>query len=137
MVIIMDRLNNFNKLIEKISAETRVPIPEGYKYRYAFRSCWKCDKEMITFKWRHSLMEGPIDKPPEPIPPTLKKRYTLASNETYWANVCPNCDSVQGDFFINEEPDSPLFILDEVINNKKNFDKDMKKMADYYYDYCI
>lgn len=130
----MNDTERFKKLITEIATKTNVVLPEGYKYRYAPYSCWKCNEDMIIFKWTNPLISGPIDIPPEPIPPTLKERYTSTSNETYWANVCPKCDSVQGDFFISCEPDSPFFGLGEIIDSKEAFDKDMEDISNYYFN---
>lgn len=110
----MDKIKSFKEIIEKISKETGIEIPQGYKYRYAPYLCWKCNKRILIFNWTNPLISGPIDTPPEPIPKTLQKRYTAMSNETYWANVCPFCDSVQGDFYINCEPESPLIVIGEI-----------------------
>jgi hypothetical protein len=129
----MDDVTGFNNLINKIASDTNVGIPGGYKYRYAPYECWKCHKKMIIYKWTNSLIEGNIEEPPEPIPSSVQKRYTKTSNETYWANVCPNCDSVQGDWFISIEPDSPFFGLGEIIDNKESFEVDMEQIASYYY----
>lgn len=130
----MNNTDEFKKLIDKIAKETNTLLPKGYKYRYAPYACWKCGESIIIFKWTSPLISGPIDVPPEPIPSTLKERYTSTSNETYWANVCPKCDSVQGDFFINCEPESPFFVSGEVVDSKEAFDQDMTEIADYYFN---
>lgn len=129
----MDKITEFNKLITKTASQNKVELPSGYKYRYAPYDCWKCGANIIIFKWGNSLLSGSIKEPPKPMPKTLAKRSTAMSGETYWANVCANCDSVQGDFHINSEPDSPLFPLNEITDSKEAFDEDMKRMADYYY----
>lgn len=133
----MNRTEEFKKLIERISVESNIPIPEGYTYRYAPFECWKCNKEMLVFTWTEPLISGSINIPPDPRPITLKERYTSTSNQTYWANVCPQCDSVQGDFFVKNEPDSPLFVIQEVVDDKDAFHKDMEEMADYFYETLV
>jgi hypothetical protein len=129
----MEYLPQFNKLIERISSETKVELPAGYKYRYAPRSCWKCAKDILIFKWCNSMLEGEIEKPPEPVPHTIQIRHTAMSGEDYWANTCPYCNSVQGDFYISNEPDSPLFILGGIEDDPKSFESDMLRISEYFY----
>jgi len=125
--------SKINQLVKNIASQSEVTIPAGYKYRYAPYSCYKCGKDILIFKWGNSLLAGEVEKPPLPMPETLKQRHTNMSGETYWANVCPYCDSVQGDFFINHEPDSPLFGLGDVVDTKESFETDMENIANYYY----
>lgn len=133
----MKELSDFIQLVEKIASDTKVFLPVGYSYRYAPYECWECGKQIVIFKWCNSMLEGEIEKPPEPIPHTIQERYTNMSSERYWANTCPYCNSTQGDFYISNEPDSPFFGLEnEIINNKKSFEKDMVQIAEYYYN-CL
>lgn len=134
----MKGLSDFIQLIEKIANDTKVALPTGYSYRYAPYQCWKCGKQIIIFKWCNSMLEGEIEKPPEPIPHTIQERHTNMSGEIYWANTCPHCGSVQGDFHISNEPDSPFFGLEsEFANNKESFEKDMEKIAEYYFNHIV
>lgn len=134
----MKGLSDFMQLVEKIASDTKVVLPAGYSYRYAPYQCWKCGKQIIIFKWSNSMLEGGIEKPSEPIPHTIKESYTKISDETYWANTCPHCSSVQGDFFISNEPDSPFFGLDsEIADSKESFNSDMKQIAEYYFNYIV
>jgi len=130
----MNKVEDFINTVEKIAQDTDVTLPSGYGYRYAPYACWKCDKEIIVFKWCHGRIEGEIEEPPAPIPKTIKERYTSTSDETYWANTCPHCDSVQGDWFLSVEPDSPFFTLHEIEDSKESFDNDMVSVAEYYYE---
>lgn len=130
----MDKVEDFIKTVEKIAQDTDVKLPSGYGYRYAPYTCWKCGTEIVVFKWCHGRIEGEIEKPPVPIPRTIQERYTSTSDETYWANTCIHCDSVQGDWFLSVEPDSPFFTLREVEDSKVGFDNDMASIADYYFE---
>lgn len=131
----MKDVNDLKEIISKISKDTGVEIPNGYKYRYAPYQCWKCHKDILIFIWSdRSLLGGDSDIPPEPRPRSLQLRSTQMSGESYWANTCTYCDSVQGDFFIKAEPDSPFFsTVDAVIDTKGSFDTDMDKIANYYF----
>jgi hypothetical protein len=95
----------FQQKISDISKVTKISLPTSY-YRYAFQSCWKCNKEIIVFSWNDEI---PALKP---IPKTIQLRYSRTAGHKYWANTCPYCDSIQGDFFLHSEPDSPFFGVD-------------------------
>lgn len=130
--------SDFMQLVEKIASDTNVALPSGFDYRYAPYQCWKCGRQIVIFKWCNSMLEGKIEKPQEPIPHTIQERHTSMSDETYWANTCPHCNNVQGDFYISNEPDSPFFGLEnEIINNKESFEKDMEQIAEYYFNQIV
>lgn len=134
----MKGLSDFIQLIEKIANDTKVVLPTGYSYRYAPYQCWKCGKQVVIFKWCNSMLEGEVEKPQEPIPHTIQESHTNMSGETYWANTCPYCNSVQGDFYVSNEPDSPFFELEsEITNNKESFDDDMEQIAEYYFNQIV
>ena len=134
----MNRLSEFTQLVEKIAKDTKVTLPTDFSYRYAPYQCWKCGRQIVIFKWGNSLIEGEIEKPLAPVPHTIQERHTNMSGEEYWANTCPHCNSVQGDFYISNEPDSPFFGLNnEIINNKESFDAGMEQIAEYYFNQIV
>lgn len=45
--------------------------------------------------------------------PTFKLKYSKTINGKYYANTCPKCKVIYGDFFLHSEPDSPLFPISE------------------------
>lgn len=92
-----------DRVIEEVAKECGVLLPVESKYEYALHICYKCEKQMIVFDWSNSEMWSK-EEPPEPIPKTVQKRYTQTIGESYWANVCPFCNSVQGDWYLNMEP---------------------------------
>lgn len=90
------------KLLDAVR-ECGVVLPENSDYYYALHTCYKCNKPMVVFDWNSSELWDKKD-PPKPIPKTVQKRYTKTTESTYWVNVCPFCDSVQGDWYLNMEP---------------------------------
>jgi len=40
--------------------------------------------------------------------PTFKLTYSKMSGKKYYANTCPKCKVIYGDFFLHDEPDSPF-----------------------------
>jgi len=92
-----------DKIIEETAKVCGISLPTESKYEYAVHTCYKCTKLMIVFDWSNSEIWS-NKEPPKPIPKTVQKRHTKTIGESYWANVCPFCDSVQGDWYLNVEP---------------------------------
>ncbi|KAJ79744.1 hypothetical protein SAMN04487774_10840 [Enterococcus faecalis] len=99
--------------------------------------CWKCNNRISVFAFGVNssnvidiLENRPIDifketgydiqiwRISEDIPEKIreiltkdfgcKMKYSKTINEVYFANVCPHCDSLQGDYFLYDEPASPF-----------------------------
>jgi hypothetical protein len=45
--------------------------------------------------------------------PTFKLKYSKTVGSEYFANTCPGCSSLSGDFFLHSEPGAPFFPTDE------------------------
>ncbi|MGB0718484.1 MAG: hypothetical protein ACPGO7_04050 [Alphaproteobacteria bacterium] len=45
--------------------------------------------------------------------PTFQLRYSKTVGEKYYANTCPRCGMLSGDFFLHSEPGGPFFPMDE------------------------
>jgi hypothetical protein len=41
--------------------------------------------------------------------PTFQFRYSKTVGSKYFANTCPSCGSLSGDFFLHSEPGAPFF----------------------------
>ena len=73
-------------------------------YRYGIAKCWKCKEDVLVFSWPgHDAEAGPAS-PPLPRPPTVQFRYSRTAGVKYWANTCPYCRSLQGDFYLYDGP---------------------------------
>jgi hypothetical protein len=46
--------------------------------------------------------------------PTFLLRYSKTEGRKYYANTCPKCNSISGDFFLHCEPGAPFFPTDNV-----------------------
>jgi hypothetical protein len=44
---------------------------------------------------------------------TFKLRYSKMAGKKYFANTCPKCGVLYGDFFLHAEPGAPFFPSDE------------------------
>ncbi|HBG04731.1 MAG: hypothetical protein A2075_12435 [Geobacteraceae bacterium GWC2_58_44] len=45
--------------------------------------------------------------------PTYKLKHSKTEGEKYYANTCPECGVLSGDFFLHSEPGAPFFPEDE------------------------
>ena len=45
--------------------------------------------------------------------PTFKYRFSKTVRAKYYANTCPSCGVISGDFFLHSEPGAPFFPTDE------------------------
>ena len=70
-------------------------------YVVSYGNCWKCRREIPFFRWEGLWSKEP---PPQPRPSTVQFRYLNTTKSKYWANTCPNCKSIQGDWFVFSEP---------------------------------
>lgn len=95
------------KALERISRTLRIPLPWGV-YHAEPANCYRCKQEMLVFTWPDHTM-WTVRHPPEPIPPTLTFAYTQTTGGRYWANICPHCHAVQGDWNLYMEPDGHFF----------------------------
>jgi hypothetical protein len=70
----------------------------------------------------------------QPMPRTIQHCYSKEAGSKYWANTCPFCKSVQGDYFLHAEPEGPFFGTD-IEYATGTFEKDLMKVA-FYASYC-
>ncbi len=45
--------------------------------------------------------------------PTFKRKYSKMAEKKYFANTCPKCGVMSGDFFLHSEPGAPFFPTEE------------------------
>lgn len=111
-----------------IAHETGQPLPGSY-YRYGIHTCWKCNKKMLVYAWPNSSELENNEPGGQPRPSTVKYRYSNTQGESYWANCCPYCDAIQGDFYLYSKPDGPFFSLEPKTDTAEAFNLDMIKIA--------
>ena len=68
------------------------------RYVASFSECYKCKSEIPLFWWRG--VPFCEQEPPEPRPHTIQYRRSTRYGDSYWANTCPACHSMQGDNYI-------------------------------------
>jgi hypothetical protein len=121
----------FDDDVTAIAAELQIEVPQAV-YRYAPYVCWSCKEKMLVYAWPPNREHFPQEEPPHGKPPSIKWVKTRTAETSYWGNVCPHCNNVQGGWFVHIEPDSPLFGLGEIEDSPENFEIDLQKIADYY-----
>jgi hypothetical protein len=82
-------------------------------YRPALVECWKCKNQIVVFDWLEKEMFDEKEPPEEGRPKTIKLMFSKTVSKEYWANTCLSCGSIQGDFFLFEEPDGPFGLLND------------------------
>lgn len=75
-----------------------VALPPSPPYRSVAHRCWRCGSEMLVHSWPGGGSHG-VRRPPHPIPDTVQHRVTDGGGN-YWANCCPTCSAVQGDYYL-------------------------------------
>ena len=91
--------------------------------------CWRCDTKMpvvallaphIEDGYDEVCIISGIEKLPEKVRsfiqskvPTYIFRYSKTVGQKYFANTCPQCKIIYGDFFLHDEPGAPFFPADE------------------------
>lgn len=78
-------------------------------------ACWvescncfvtRCKAPMVAFTWEgHTHM---TDVSHGLYPNSMQYRRTKQADDYYWVNVCPKCDTVQGDNFVCKRKGGPL-----------------------------
>lgn len=91
-------VRNAEARARRVAEDLDLGLPPSPPYRFAAHECWRCGSEMVVFSWpgggSHSAR-----RPPEPIPSTVRHRVTDGGGN-YWANCCPRCAAVQGDYYL-------------------------------------
>lgn len=87
--------------------------------------CWRCNSKMTVVSLlaphvadteNQVCVLSNIERMPQEIlgviqkrVPTFQLRSSLMAGSKYFANTCPNCHVIYGDFFLHSEPGAPFF----------------------------
>ncbi len=121
----------FQAKVKQVAEASNLELPTAF-YRYGFCRCWKCKREIIVFAWPKDGMHDDSALKAKPIPRTVQYRFSKTVGNKYWVNTCPYCQSIQGDFFLYGEPDSPFIAVNIEEDSPMAFERDMMKIAEYY-----
>jgi len=83
---------------EDLAKRAGLEVSASSAYHPVSHTCWKCGSDMVVYVWRGSGRHSP-KHPPDPIPATVRHRATEGAGN-YWANCCPTCSAVQGDYYL-------------------------------------
>lgn len=93
-----EELADVRRRAEEVARRVGARVASNLEYHPAPHVCWRCSTEMIVYAWpgsgRHTR-----SRPPEPIPGSVQERWTDGAGH-YWANCCPTCSAVQGDYHL-------------------------------------
>lgn len=94
----------------ELAARLGAALPPSPPYDAVPHHCWRCGAAMLAFVWptggRHR-----VRRPPEPIPESVRCRVT-AGGGTHWANCCPSCSAVQGDYYLARDNTDYMVVRD-------------------------
>ena len=121
-----DTFIKFQRKARRIARKCNIELPKAY-YRYGITVCWKCKKEIIVFAWPEDGLKPGV----KPYPRTIRYCYSRTMDSRYWANTCPYCGAIQGNFFLYMEPDGPFFGLNIEEDSIEAFKRDMLRIAFY------
>ena len=111
--------------VKKIAKQTGIELPDHY-YRYGFCKCWRCKREIIVFAWP-GTSEWDQSAPKVKRPKTIQYRYSKTVGYKYWANTCPYCRALQGDWFLFISPNGPFFRMHSREDSQEGDPKDEYK----------
>ena len=94
------QISEFEGAKEQIADASTVAY-DSQKYKAGINSCYKCQKSILCFDWKNRV-QWSVKRPPDPVPRTVQFRYSRTTGSKYWANTCPYCGSIQGDWFSYE-----------------------------------
>lgn len=122
--------SRFQAKVRQIAKASNVELPTAY-YRYGLTGCWKCKQEILVFTWPKNDEWSDSAPGIKPFPQTIQYRFSKTVGHKYWANTCPYCHSIQGDFFLHQEPAGPFFGVEIEEDSPTAFDADMLQIAQY------
>jgi hypothetical protein len=113
---------------ETLAQKLKIELPTSF-YRYTAKQCWSCNQPMLVFAWPGQDNNHSTPPKQEPRPPSIQYRYSKTAGGEYWANVCPHCNRIQGDFYLFSEPDGPFFGLRDLKDTPSAFLRDLQIIA--------
>lgn len=118
----------FQAKAAQIAVREKIELPTEY-YRYALSRCWRCEKEILVFTWPGQELHEKRQPNKQPLPKTVRYEVSQTVNSEYWANYCPYCQALQGDWFLFAEPDGPFFGFNCYEDSAEAFRQDLMILA--------
>lgn len=118
----------FRAKVKQVAKANKIQLPSTY-YRHGLCLCWRCRREIVVFSWPRDGIHDKRTPKVRSIPRIIRYRISKTINDIYWANTCPYCRSIQGDYFLHDEPDGPFFGVNVYEDSSVAFKKDMMHIA--------
>lgn len=97
--VVRDEVAEIHARARAVAERAGLELPPSPPYLSAPHRCWRCTAEMVVHLWPggggHSQR-----RPPDPLPSTVRLCATEGYGAEYWANGCPVCYAVQGDWHL-------------------------------------
>ena len=120
--------SRFQAKAEQVAKASDLELPTAH-YRYGLQRCGKCNREIIVFSWPEDEVHDNLASTPQPRPRTIQYRYSATAGCRYWANTCPYCRSIQGDFYLHNEPNGAFWAIYVKADSPGTFHRDMMRIA--------
>jgi predicted RNA-binding Zn-ribbon protein involved in translation (DUF1610 family) len=91
-------LREIREQAEDLARRTDIEVSSNRDYHPVPHRCWRCSSEMVVYAWAGGGSYT-TKAPPTPIPGSVQRRWTDGAGD-YWANCCPYCSVVQGDYHL-------------------------------------
>lgn len=98
----------FQQQLARLAKPTGVVLPTAY-YRATMARCWGCHRSILVFTWPGWGLHPTRAPRAAGRPHTVRQEYSATIRRRYWANTCPRCGRLQGDFPLYCEPDGAFF----------------------------
>ncbi len=98
----------YQQRLARVAQQTGVELSSAY-YRAAIARCWGCRRSILVFTWPGWEIHPTRAPHAAARPRTVRQTYSATMRTHYWANTCPHCGRLQGDFPLYCEPDGAFF----------------------------
>lgn len=123
-----EKVTNYISRAKELAKQSNIDLPISF-YRFGISKCWKCNKRILVFTWPNHSSFSITEPTKKPKPRTIQWRYSNTVRSTYWANCCPFCNRIQGDFFLYDDYGGPFYGFNVGEDNKIDFYNDMLLIA--------
>lgn len=115
-----ERVAEVERIREKateLAIQLGVELSPNPQYHPVPHVCWRCSEDIVVYAWPGSGYHS-VKRPPDPIPPSVRHCVTEGAGD-YWANCCPRCSAVQGDYHLGRgNPD--YGVVRDILRNRSS-----------------
>jgi hypothetical protein len=104
--------------IKLVADHAQISFDEA-NYYPALENCWNCHSNILVFNWKDKVIFDEVEPPLNGRPKTIKFMYSSTVGHAYWANTCPWCNKIQGDYYLFCEVDGPFGLLSDFADGER------------------